>query len=159
MQTAKKNALKAFMVSLFFPVLYWLLLQITEETAFRGLMVTRLYGHMASWLLVVLSGLTFALFHAPSSLYQAIMIIPVGLILCIVFLWTRSIRATIIMHMTNNILNSIIRVIPVLSTISTNSIYMADLIVSLVGLAVSITAIILLHRCRKSLNPTASNNV
>ena len=125
-----------------------LIVPITEESAFRGLMVTRLYGRMSSWLVVVISGLAFALYHALGSVSQAISIVPVGVILCLVFLWTKSILATILIHMINNIINVLIMGIPALSTFNANSVSTLNLIVSIVGLAITVIMMVIIYKRR-----------
>ena len=106
---------------------------IAEETAFRGLMITRLTGRMAAWQVVVLSVLTFAISHASGSIAQAIAILPMAVIVCLVFLWTKSIYTAILIHMINNIIASISGAVT-----TTGSVSLLDFIISLIGLVITI---------------------
>ena len=126
-----------------------LIVPIAEETAFRGLMMTRLQGRMAAWLVVALPALAFTAAHAAGSVAQAIAVVPTAVILGLTFWWTKSIRATILIHIVNNVLSSLIGMVPALSTFDVNSTSPLNLIVSLFGLAVTVAALVLLYRRRQ----------
>ena len=64
------------------------------------------------------------------------------------FLWTKSIRATILIHMINNILNAIIAADPTFSMLITGSASMISLVLSFIGLIVTVIMLGMLYNHR-----------
>ncbi|MDR3120501.1 MAG: CPBP family intramembrane metalloprotease, partial [Clostridiales bacterium] len=75
---------------------------IAEEIAFRGFMTTRLKMRFPVWFAVALSTLAFSAGHYTGGIGQLIGTAWTGLLFCLVFLWTKSLRASIFAHILNN---------------------------------------------------------
>ena len=123
-----------------------------EETAFRGLMMTRLQGRMAPWLAVTLSALVFAFIHAGGSVFQAFAALPLAFIICLVYLWVKNIRATILLHIINNtfsvVVAAIAPVVPAFSVFNPGNTSMQNLIISLAGLVVAVIMLGFIYKYR-----------
>ena len=118
---------------------------VTEEIAFRGLMLTRLQGRMANGFVVALSALAFTAAHAGGSVAQAIGVLPLAVIICVVFIWTDSIRVTILIHIVNNAVSLIASQMPPLSESTAGGATVPGLIVSFIGLGVTVVLLYFIY--------------
>jgi uncharacterized protein len=99
--------------SAFTPALgyFWLVLgisiltPITEELLFRGIIQGELRKAMPEWAAILIQGIVFAAFHV-QPIQISYVLLP-GILLGIVYAWTRSLWIPIIMHMAFNFLGSV----------------------------------------------------
>jgi membrane protease YdiL (CAAX protease family) len=75
---------------------------IGEEIVFRGFMMKRLGMRFPAWFAVVLSTLLFSAAHLAGGIGQLIGTVELGVLFALIFLWTKSIRASILAHVINN---------------------------------------------------------
>ncbi|MDR2720105.1 MAG: CPBP family intramembrane metalloprotease [Nitrososphaerota archaeon] len=134
---------------------------IAEETVFRGLMMTRLQQRVAPWLAVTLTTLVFAVFHIGNSVGHVLTVLPFALSVCLVFLWTKSIRVTMFLHaLYNTILVSVSVLATNLSDSSTTSdasnAHLAPAIMGLIGLAIVVLALAFIYKHRQKAVPDSS---
>lgn len=80
------------------------LVPIAEELLFRGLISGEFRRAMPDWLNILLTGLLFALFHM--NFIQIIYVLPAGMVLSAVGLWSRSIWVPIVLHAVYNFFGS-----------------------------------------------------
>ena len=83
-----------------------IIVPIMEEIVFRGFMFSRLDKAMPTWLAVIITSVTFGLVHG--QMIWALLATLTGVVLNIVRIKTGSIVPTIVMHMVNNSLASLV---------------------------------------------------
>jgi membrane protease YdiL (CAAX protease family) len=76
---------------------------IAEETVFRGFMMARLHMGLPIWFAVALSTLVFSIGHYAGGIGQLLGTAWLGVFFCLVFLWTKSLRASVLAHTVNNV--------------------------------------------------------
>lgn len=136
---------------------------IAEETAFRGLMMTHLLSRVAPWLAVTITAIAFAVTHGMDSLGHIFGAVPFAICICLMFYWTKSIRVTIMLHILNNVVVSLLEAAAPSS--GSGSAYAGSpweaVIVGVVGLAVTVLALVLIYRRSKKnqLQPSAAEPV
>ncbi|MDP4091239.1 MAG: type II CAAX endopeptidase family protein [Bacillota bacterium] len=86
------------------------LIPIFEEIFFRGIIFNELRSRINVTAAVILQALIFGVFHG--NILQGIYTFMLAIILALVYIWTRSIWSNIIVHITYNLLGSI--VIPII---------------------------------------------
>jgi membrane protease YdiL (CAAX protease family) len=79
-----------------------LLAPFTEEVLYRGLITGRLLGHMPRLLVVAIPVFLFGFSHASGGVGQIVGTAITGLIFTLVFLWTNSLRASVLTHVVCN---------------------------------------------------------
>ncbi len=75
----------------------------TEELLVRGLMTSRMMGRLPLWAVIAVPALIFGFGHAAGGMIQVIGTIMTGLVFSLVFIWTNSLRASVLAHMLNNL--------------------------------------------------------
>lgn len=85
------------------------LVPIAEELLFRGIIAGEFRRAMPDWLNILINGVLFALFHM--NFIQSTYVLPAGLMLAAVGLWSRSIWVPIILHAVYNFCGSVLLVI------------------------------------------------
>jgi len=131
---------------------------IAEEIVFRGLMMTRLQARVAPWLAVTLTTLVFAVLHMGASVGHALTVLPFALSVCLVFLWTKSIRVTMFIHALYNTILVLVSVLatnlPDSSTTSNASnANLAPAIMGLIGLVIVVLALVSIYKRRQKAVP------
>jgi membrane protease YdiL (CAAX protease family) len=131
-----------------------IIIPIVEEIVFRGLMMTRLQTRVAPWLAVALTTAVFAIVHLGNSPVHVLTVLPFALSMCLVFLWTKSIRVTMFIHVLyNTALASISFIAASLDDSSAasnaSSSNLAPIIMGLIGLAITISTLILIYKRRQ----------
>lgn len=82
-----------------------ILTPITEELLFRGIIQGELRKAMPEWAAILIQGIVFAAFHV-QPIQISYVLLP-GILLGLVYAWTRSLWIPIIMHMVFNFLGSV----------------------------------------------------
>ncbi len=77
---------------------------IAEELLFRGIVCGELKRVFPDWLVIVLSGVFFAIIHM--NVIQSTYVLVAGLLLSAIYVWSGSIYLSILMHMVYNFLGS-----------------------------------------------------
>jgi membrane protease YdiL (CAAX protease family) len=83
-----------------------ILIPIFEEIFFRGIIFNELRNRINPTASIIISSLIFALFHG--NILQGIYTFMLGVLLSLVYTWTRSIWSIITMHITYNFLGTIV---------------------------------------------------
>ena len=128
-------------------IVFGVIAPIGEEIIFRGLMMGRLKGHVASWLAVAFPALIFVLVHMGASVANAIGIIPTAVSLGLVFLWTNSIRAGMLVHIINNTIAFL------LSSFLNNISNTLGLILIVPALLVAVLMLVMIYRRKQKGEP------
>ena len=140
-----------------------IIIPIAEETAFRGLMMTHLQERVAPWLAVAMTALVFSVVHITDSFGHMFVALPAAVVLSLVFLWTRSIRATMTMHILYNSVPSIIASITAGASDSTSSDDSSStltlIIMGLIGLAITVVMLYLIYKRRVKAAPEFQSEV
>lgn len=87
-------------------ILIIVLIPIFEEIFFRGIIFNELRSRINFTAAIIIEALIFALFHG--NILQGIYTFMLGIILALVYTWTRSIWSNITVHITYNLLGSIV---------------------------------------------------
>ncbi|WP_163193610.1 CPBP family intramembrane glutamic endopeptidase [Clostridium thermarum] len=87
-----------------------ILIPIFEEIFFRGIILNELQNRINTVASIIISSLIFALFHG--NILQGIYTFIMGVLLSLVYIWTRSIWSAITFHITYNFLGTM--VVPVI---------------------------------------------
>lgn len=140
-----------------------LIIPIAEEFVFRGLMMSRLQTRFAPWVAVVLTTVVFAAVHLSDSVGHVFTVLPFAISLCLVFLWTKSLRVTMFIHV---IYNTIIVLVAILANSledssaasSVSSSNLAPAIMGLIGLAITVLTLVLIYK-RRPKNDTPDSSV
>lgn len=73
---------------------------IAEEILFRGYLLSKLRGHVATWVAVLITSLLFGLVHFAWNV--GIDTFALSIVLCLVTIWTKSLWPAILIHMLKN---------------------------------------------------------
>jgi uncharacterized protein len=73
---------------------------IAEEILFRGYLLSKLRGHVTTWIAVLITSLLFSLVHFAWNV--GIDVFALSIVLCIVTIWTKSLWPAIFIHMLKN---------------------------------------------------------
>ncbi len=73
---------------------------IAEEVLFRGYLLSKLRGHVATWIAVLITSLLFGLVHFAWNV--GIDVFALSIVLCVVTIWTKSLWPAILIHMLKN---------------------------------------------------------
>ena len=88
-----------------------LLAPVFEEVLLRGILFRKYEGAtLRPWVIVILSGVLFGLFHL--NIVQGVFATVGGILFALVFLWTKTLWAPILMHLANNVLASLLGYLP-----------------------------------------------
>lgn len=117
---------------------------VVEETIYRGLMMTRLQKSVPIWLAVAFTAMAFSVIHYSGGIGQLIGTAWNGVFYCLIFLWTKNIRASILAHIVNNLIAWLLPV-----TVIINMSLPVKLILFVVGMTVTVFA---LHMIYKRMN-------
>lgn len=133
-----------------------ILAPIAEEIVFRGLMMTRLDKRAAPWLAVTLPVLGFAALHLGDSFGHMFSVLPLAVSAGLVFLWTRSIRVTMTIHIANNVIAFLIQELASAAepaaTHDTSGSILPNIIIGFIGLAITVFALAMIYmRKQKSI--------
>jgi len=137
---------------------------IAEETAFRGLMMTRLLKGVAPWLAIAVTALAFSVFHGIDSFGHIFQIVPFAVCIGLAFYWTRSLRITIMIHVIYNSASVLIGALMALAPAANapeavpadlqKDIIIEGLVLGLFGVAVDVLALVLIYRQAKKSRQT-----
>lgn len=83
-----------------------LIAPIMEETLFRGLIFNELRKNINLTASIIIQAVIFGVFHG--NLAQGIYAAVLGIVLAVIYLWTKSIVANIIMHVSFNIVGTLV---------------------------------------------------
>jgi membrane protease YdiL (CAAX protease family) len=138
-----------------------IIIPIAEEIVFRGLMMTRLQMRVAPWFAVALTTFVFAGAHFIDSPGHVLTVLPFALSMCLVFLWTKSIRVTMFIHILyNTVITSILLIATSLddtsAASSASSSNLAPAITGSIGLAITVLALVLIYKRRQKDMPDSS---
>lgn len=85
-------------------VIVVLLGPVVEEVIYRGLMMTSLQKSVPVWFAVAFTAIVFSAIHYSGGIGQLIGTAWNGVFFCLLFLWTKSIRTSILAHIINNLI-------------------------------------------------------
>ncbi len=114
----------------------------SEELLIRGLMTTRMMGRLPLWAVIAGPALIFGLGHAAGGMSQVIGTIMTGLVMSLVFVWTNSMRASVLAHMLNNLFAAFLPWSMITTAISVP----IQFIIGIVGLIVAVYAGYMLYK-------------
>lgn len=83
-----------------------ILVPISEELLFRGIITGELRGVVPDWAAVLIGGVVFALAHG--NLIQSTYVLPAGILFGLIYIWSDSILLSILMHMLYNLAGGIV---------------------------------------------------
>lgn len=136
-----------------------ILVPIVEEICLRAMPLRALRRAYPAAVAAIIGGAIFALIHG--NPLQIIYVLPVGVILCFVYIWTESVIATIALHIGYNGLSAIMSVLPS-GDIDASAALSEDMIGLYVGMAIAFTAItavllVIMYRRRVVMVPVWNN--
>lgn len=73
---------------------------VAEEVLFRGYLLSKLRRHVATWIAILITSLLFGLVHFAWNV--GIDTFALGIVLCLVTIWTKSLWPAILIHMLKN---------------------------------------------------------
>ena len=129
---------------------FWLILGISiltpiaEELLFRGIIQGELRKAMPEWAVVVIQGVLFAAFHW-QPIQISYVLLP-GLLLGLVYAWTRSLWVPIAMHIVFNFLGSVLPALVGEDEVLAQIVGVSELVFIVIG----ILCLIYLHRTRRT---------
>jgi membrane protease YdiL (CAAX protease family) len=138
-----------------------IIIPVAEEFVFRGLLMSRLQTRFAPWMAVTLTTVIFAVVHLTDSVGHIFTVLPFAMSVCLVFLWTKSIRVTMFIHV---VYNTILVAVALLATSledpsvanSASSSNLAPAIMGLIGLAITVSTLFLIYKRRQKDEPDSS---
>lgn len=135
------------------------LVPIVEEICLRAMPLRALRRAYPAAVAAVIGGAIFALIHG--NPLQIIYVLPVGIILCFVYIWTESVIATIALHIGYNGFSALLNVLPS-GDIDASAALSEDMTGLYVGMAIAFTAItavlvVIMYRRRVVMVPVWNN--
>lgn len=135
------------------------LVPIVEEICLRAMPLRALRRAYPAAVAAVIGGAIFALIHG--NPLQIIYVLPVGIILCFVYIWTESVIATIALHIGYNGFSALLNVLPS-GDIDASAAMTEDMTGLYVGMAIAFTAItavlvVIMYRRRVVMVPVWNN--
>lgn len=136
-----------------------ILVPIVEEICLRAMPLRALRRAYPAAVAAVIGGAIFALIHG--NPLQIIYVLPVGIILCFVYIWTESVIATIALHIGYNGFSALLNVLPS-GDIDASAALSEDMTGLYVGMAIAFTAItavlvVIMYRRRVVMVPVWNN--
>lgn len=136
-----------------------ILVPIVEEICLRAMPLRALRRAYPAAVAAVIGGAIFALIHG--NPLQIIYVLPVGIILCFVYIWTESVIATIALHIGYNGFSALLNVLPS-GDIDASAAMTEDMTGLYVGMAIAFTAItavlvVIMYRRRVVMVPVWNN--
>lgn len=104
-----------------------------EEVLMRGLMTGRLLGRLPLWFVVALPTILFGVGHAAGGMGQIIGTTITGLVFTLTFVWTNSLRTSVLAHSLNNLIAAFLPWDTIISAINTP----IKVIIGIIGLIVT----------------------
>lgn len=114
----------------------------TEELLVRGLMTSRMMGRLPLWAVIAVPALIFGFGHAAGGMIQVIGTIMTGLVMSLVFVWTNSMRASVLAHMLNNLVAAFLPRNKIWAAISEP----VQFVIGMVGLGITVYAGYMLYK-------------
>lgn len=134
---ASYNYFSVLCITLFIPIF--------EEILFRGMILNDIRSKINIIAAVIIQGILFGVYHM--NMVQGIYAAFLGIILGFIYIWSGSIISTIIAHITFNISG-----IAVFPYIFNESSYNMVIYISIIGLIVGISTLLLLKKINKNLS-------